>query len=1132
MLETALEKPVPDNGMKPESKSKPSCLHPYLRRRFQVLHELTQPTYSIALYIMSNPSDYSNILNTFPVLAQLLLKQVPNYDQNDMYLELGPMANIMEVFPSTPLSEQAIGLNILNTSGTATNLQLPQGQPYSISGPKYLIENGDLAIIIATPVLVPNVTANFSFGFPNGTFPLQCPPNISNLCFKEIGSTGYGSKFWGLVNAIVYYEPFVSGENGALTPLRRQGYSYQLIQSSKSLPPTPGLTDSKGLPATVIASNGHLAADPVSVVINLTSAAEFEPWTLLVTSGSSWSPPWEAGVLAAVVVLAAIISILTFVLLLYMRQHQRLLHALLPKTTHSSIFEPGVIESILGDHSMGSGGKLLQSGSPVERLMELLNLLVRGTSPELSEVVSLRAAFMNGGALIFQPQDLKSQLKRAYNLKDDEIDALIGEVQGFSPSADTSQAKTQGRSRYGKSGSQNNLKSSNSTSDLIISEVVRDPAAAAAASDHEQVPGRAHPLEVVNSGAEREGSITWALNLFMLSGRVITAVGQEGPASLDGTLLTDDHHKTGQLEAVAAAGLDDVQLLGLPPKMATSAMLLNVEDGKGCSSPVLNVEEEKDCSSPVELRSSAMAAVSVAHAPSNTMDRSSSVFSTTTLLYTDTATSQSLLLSPSNSFHHQSAHQSSKGSSVHTSRRRSQQPLPQQRLIQGNGTHGMIGGSGKAHHYHHQHPHSGGWPTGGGVTNSSAAHESFNNRLAATTSLSTSLFHREESNRISAPAIGPATLLQMGHQGDNNNISPPIIEPVVKLLEAAYGSWSFDAFELSELTGGHPLSSLLYFLVARSGLIKTLELNARKLARLCLAIEEGYNPNPYHNKTHAADVLQAMHTILISTGMAVLDSAPAVAGDNGSSPKCYCGPLVMLACLLAAASHDLGHKGVTNDFLINNDDELALLYSDKSPMEHYHLALLFKMLRTDHLNVLSQLCRTDRMKVRKVIIDLVSATDMKNHFAIFTQFSTAHQVVDGSPVSQGLYGHSEVETAQNRSDLMRRPKDDAEQTVSLQVALKCADLINIARPLEVTLKWVEALEQEFFEQGDRERELGLPISPLFDRNKPGVTKSQVGFYDFMVFPLFHNFACVFPGARPMVDMARSNYKYWKPSAPP
>lgn len=36
------------------------------------------------------------------------------------------------------------------------------------------------------------------------------------------------------------------------------------------------------------------------------------------------------------------------------------------------------------------------------------------------------------------------------------------------------------------------------------------------------------------------------------------------------------------------------------------------------------------------------------------------------------------------------------------------------------------------------------------------------------------------------------------------------------------------------------------------------------------------------------------------------------------------------------------------------------------------------------------------------------------------------------------------------------------------------------------------LEEEFFRQGDMEKALKLPVSPLFDRTKPGVTKSQVG----------------------------------------
>ena len=41
-------------------------------------------------------------------------------------------------------------------------------------------------------------------------------------------------------------------------------------------------------------------------------------------------------------------------------------------------------------------------------------------------------------------------------------------------------------------------------------------------------------------------------------------------------------------------------------------------------------------------------------------------------------------------------------------------------------------------------------------------------------------------------------------------------------------------------------------------------------------------------------------------------------------------------------------------------------------------------------------------------------------------------------------------------------------------------------------RWLERPEEEFFLQGDKERDAGLPISPLFDRAKQGVSKSQVG----------------------------------------
>lgn len=42
--------------------------------------------------------------------------------------------------------------------------------------------------------------------------------------------------------------------------------------------------------------------------------------------------------------------------------------------------------------------------------------------------------------------------------------------------------------------------------------------------------------------------------------------------------------------------------------------------------------------------------------------------------------------------------------------------------------------------------------------------------------------------------------------------------------------------------------------------------------------------------------------------------------------------------------------------------------------------------------------------------------------------------------------------------------------------------------------------EEFFRQGDKENALGLPFSPLCDRNNTLVAESQIGFIEFIVEP--------------------------------
>ena len=102
----------------------------------------------------------------------------------------------------------------------------------------------------------------------------------------------------------------------------------------------------------------------------------------------------------------------------------------------------------------------------------------------------------------------------------------------------------------------------------------------------------------------------------------------------------------------------------------------------------------------------------------------------------------------------------------------------------------------------------------------------------------------------------------------------------------------------------------------------------------------------------------------------------------------------------------------------------------------------------------------------------------------------------------------------------------------LQNMVHCSDLSNPTKPLDIYRKWVDRIMEEFFRQGDRERDAGMEISPMCDRHNATIEKSQVGFIDYIVHPLWETWAdLVYPDSQNILETLESNRDWYHSKIP-
>lgn len=289
----------------------------------------------------------------------------------------------------------------------------------------------------------------------------------------------------------------------------------------------------------------------------------------------------------------------------------------------------------------------------------------------------------------------------------------------------------------------------------------------------------------------------------------------------------------------------------------------------------------------------------------------------------------------------------------------------------------------------------------------------------------------------------------------------------------------------------------------------------RKLHRYMTRVDEAYEKVPYHSNMHAADVMMVMQWFCNTDYMRkIMDEIDHI------------------MALVAGSVHDVGHDGMGNLFHIKTRSDLALRYNDRSVLENMHAAKAFELMHShpdsDWFGLLSSAFKSEDAEVldlqsyiRKGLLEMVLMTDTTKHDQLITKMQDS--MLFRSAQGIGTFESGTVPISSKRSDFLD------EKLLIMEVCLHAADISSPTKPQHIMLEWSRRILQEFWAQGDKEKSLGIAVSPLCDREKKheSLAAGQNGFIMFVVLPLFREVSKMMPEASEAIQRLESNAKYWQ-----
>jgi hypothetical protein len=336
--------------------------------------------------------------------------------------------------------------------------------------------------------------------------------------------------------------------------------------------------------------------------------------------------------------------------------------------------------------------------------------------------------------------------------------------------------------------------------------------------------------------------------------------------------------------------------------------------------------------------------------------------------------------------------------------------------------------------------------------------------------------------------------------------TPPTPKAVPKSLVASMCSQlSDETTEAIETPGLDTLSmsketqiNLAVYLITRSeGSQQWVKDNVKEahLVKFVETAESQYPANPFHSFAHGVDVTYSVYRFMKLTQETNIFAETS-----------------QFWLLVGGVAHDLGHIGVNNQYLVETSHELAVRYNDRSPLENMHCSRLFFIVSDPEANIFAQMNKDAYKQMRQGMINAILHTDITKHNEMIKELGLLYQMNQESFDALNP-GAAISQSAQNLQLIMN-------------AFLHGADIENPMKPWEMCHQLAHRCLDEFFAQGDLEKAAGLPVQMLNDRDKVNRPNSQVGFIEFMIYPMVEGMVNCFPQLDDLADNLGKNIQQW------